>query len=118
MMAALIDYGALVLSFVGAVHWGFVLAPSGADRRLPALWMAVAVVPMLLGWLALSVGDDLALAVLIAGSIATVLGERQAGRRPLLPPGYMWLRYAFTVVSVAMLTTVLTLRFLGHTIVL
>jgi ABC-type uncharacterized transport system permease subunit len=116
MTTALIDYGALILSFVGAVHWGLVLAPTGTDRRLPAVWMVVAAVPMLLGWLALSLGDDLALVVLIAGSLATVLGERQASRRSLLPPGYLWLRYGFTVVSVAMLTTVLTLRLLGQTI--
>jgi hypothetical protein len=117
MLTLLIDYAALMLSFVGAVHWGFALAPVEPERPRPWLWLALAVVPLLLGWLALTLEPWMALVVLIIGAIATVLGEREAHRRALLPAGYLWLRYGFTVVSVAMLTTVLTLRLLGQTIV-
>jgi hypothetical protein len=117
MLSALIDYAALVLGFVGAVHWGLALAPTGIGRQSPRAWLILAVVPMLVGWVALNLEPWMALVLLIVGSVATVLAEREANRRGLLPPGYLWLRYGFAVVSVAMLTTVLTLRLLGQTTV-
>jgi hypothetical protein len=54
--------------------------------------------------------------VLIVAYIATVLAEHEAGRRNLLPPRYLWVRWGFTVVAVAMLVTVMTLRLAGLTI--
>jgi hypothetical protein len=117
MLNALIDYAALVLAFAGAVHWGLALSPPGTGRPSPRAWLPLAGVPLLLGWIALNLEDRIALVVLIAASVAMIFGERAADRRGLLPPGYLWLRYGFTVVSVAMLTTVLTLRLLRQTIV-
>ena len=73
------------------------------------------VVPSLIGWLALLLQmwllEWMALLVLIAGFIATVVVEHQAARRLLVAPAsYIWLRWGLTVVVVAMLVTVLTLR--------
>jgi len=133
MMTALIGYGAVILSFLGGVHWGFALgavgpappvatAPAGnrfitADRAR----LVLGVVPSLIGWLALLLQMLLmewaALLVLIVGFIATVVVEHQAARRKLIPAGaYIWLRWGLTVVVVAMLVTVLTLRLLGRQI--
>jgi hypothetical protein len=59
----------------------------------------------------------IALAVLTAGFIGTALGEhRAAAQSQAVPSGYLWLRWALTVVAAAMLITVLTVRVLGVTI--
>jgi len=120
MLAALIDYSALVLTFSGGAHWGLALLSGGMDQRAHRGRLALGVLPMLVGWVALgvrSLAPWMALTVLIVGFIGLLVGEREADRRGLLPPGYLWLRLGFTVVAVAMLTTVLTLRLLGQTIV-
>lgn len=118
-LEALIGYAALVLSFAGGVHWGLVLGE--AEPRSPGPRLGLAVVPLVLGWAALVcavlVAFWLALAILIAGYILAIAVEQQGNTRGLLPAHYLWLRWAFTIVAVAMLTTVLTLRLLGQTIV-
>jgi hypothetical protein len=112
---ALVAYGALILAFLGGVHWGLVLAeamPPHTEWRL-----ALGVVPSLVGWVALltlSLGlADVGLGVLIAGFIAAVIAEAQGYRRGLVPPGYMWLRWMLTIAVLLTLVTVLGLRLLG-----
>jgi hypothetical protein len=130
MMTALVGYGAVILSFLGGVHWGFAL---GGATTLPApvtvagnrfvtaerARLVLGVVPSLIGWVALLLMmirlEWTALLVLIAGFIATVIVEHQASRRQLIPlASYIWLRWGLTAVVVAMLVTVLTLRTLGQ----
>jgi hypothetical protein len=121
MLTALITWAALVLAFTGGIHWGLVLRETEPVAPMRHLRLALAVLPLLVGWavllLPLLVGDWPALLLLIVGFIAGLLLEHHAGRRGMLPPRYLWLRWGFTVVAVAMLTTVLTLRLLGQTIV-
>jgi hypothetical protein len=131
MMVALVGYGAVILSFLGGVHWGFALGGASpvaaalettAGNRLITVQrgrLVLGVVPSLIGWLALLAQalalEWVALLVLIVGFIGTVVAEHQASRRMLLqPPGYIWLRWGLTVVVAAMLVTVLTLRLLGQ----
>lgn len=131
MLSALIAWGALMLAFVGGLHWGLVLRepetePSPAAGSKPGIGrhtrIGVAVLPLILGWLALLLplvtAAWLALLLLIAAYIAVLVAEHHSGRRFVLPSRYLLLRWVFTVVAVAMLTTVLTLRLLGRTIVL
>ena len=121
MLSALIAYAAVTLAFAGGVHWGFELLAPRQEVFVQRARLGLGIVPPLLGWLALLVplvaAPWVALIVLIAAYIGAVLVEQQAGRRQLLPAGYLWLRWAFTVVAVAMMVTVLTLRLLGQTIV-
>jgi hypothetical protein len=119
-LAALIGYGAVTLAFLGAVHWGFALAPDAAASGPEAepLRLTFGVVPALISWVALLLPSWAGLLALIAGFIATVVTEAAGKRRSLVPPGYMWLRWAHTVIVVAILTTVLVLRLIGATIVL
>jgi len=118
MLAALIDYAALVLAFAGGVHWGLALLP-GAPR--PSLRFCAGVLPMIVAWvglvLAQLVAPTVALAVLIAGYLATVLTEHRMAGRLLVPSGYLWIRWSFSVVAVIMMAMVLVLRGLGQTIV-
>jgi hypothetical protein len=58
-----------------------------------------------------------ALAVLIPGYLATVLTEHRAARRLLVPSAYVWTRWGFSLVAMAMMAMVLLLRGIGQTIV-
>jgi len=131
MLTALIGYGAVILSFLGGVHWGFALWEAGAEEtgapppsgKVQRARLGLGVVPSLIGWVALLVQqampDWMALVVLIAGFLATVVVEHRAADRALIqPPKYIWLRWGLTAVVLAMLITVLTLRLLGPRIML
>ena len=131
MLTALIAWGALILAFTGGLHWGLVLREPGTEPPVvpgskPGIGrhtrIGLAVLPLIAGWLALLLplvaAAWLALLLLIAAYIAVLAAEHYAARRFVLPSRYLWLRWGFTIVAVAMLTTVLTLRLLGQTIVL
>ncbi len=131
MLTALIAWGALVLAFLGGVHWGLVLrepetelpvAPGDKPKLGRHARIGLAVLPLVLGWVALLLplvaATWLALLLLIGAYVAALVAEHHAARQFVLPSHYLWLRWGFTVVAVAMLTTVLTLRLLGQTIVL
>ncbi|HEX3349624.1 MAG TPA: DUF3429 domain-containing protein [Acetobacteraceae bacterium] len=123
-LLALIAYGAVILAFVGGVHWGFALRPMPEGvvltERHGQARLVLGVIPVLVGWLALlaPLGGvaDLGLVVLIVGFLAAVLTEGQLKRRGLMPGGYMLLRWALTIVVLMILITVLTLRLIGATI--
>jgi hypothetical protein len=122
MLAALVAYGAVILSFLGGMQWGFALYPSG-DSRAQVWRLVLGALPPLLGWAALLAGvvlwNWIALALLAAGFIGTMLVEHRSLERGLaLPRGYLWLRWGLTVVVAAMLITVLTLRAFGVAVVL
>ena len=133
-LVALIAYGAVILSFLGGVHWGFALdepPPSLAGlapvpaRNDPAHRprIALGVVPSLIGWLAMLIAvlapaPVIALCVLIAGFILTNIGEHTAHRRGWMPGRYLWLRWFLTIVVVALLVTTVVLRLSGARIIL
>lgn len=126
-LQSLIAYAAVILAFLGGVHWGFVLdtpelnsvAPGGGTatgtRDTPRL--VGGVLPSLVGWAALLTMllgiPAAALAILVAGFVALTAAEAQLRRRLLVPAGYMWLRWGLSVVVVLVLATVLTLRLIG-----
>lgn len=115
LLSALIGYGAVILSFLGGIQWGLALPASRSPRQQ---WrLALGVVPSLVGWgallLTLVLPGWVALGVLAVAFVATVLGEQRAAYETTLPQGYLPLRWALTLVVVAMLVTVLTVRVLG-----
>ena len=118
----LIGYGACILSFLGGVHWGFALETTGTGlAQRPRLTLGV--LPALIGWGALALAiwfpmPVLGLAALIAGFITTAVFETRAHQKALMPRGYMFLRWVMSVAVVAILTTVMVLRFAGAAILL
>jgi Protein of unknown function (DUF3429) len=119
MMTALIAYGAVTLAFAGGVHWGFALQSLQQDPLVRRARLGLGALPPLVGWIALLlplvVAPWVSLIVMIAGHTGMVLVEHEGARRELVPARYLWLRWGFTVVAVAMMITVLTLRLLGQT---
>ena len=117
----LVGYGAVILSFLGGVHWGFTLDEDG-DRRAMRARLSLGVVPSLIGWAAILCSivarPVLGIAIVIAGLIGTVVVESRAQKHDLMPGGYMALRWVISVVVVAILTTVLVLRIAGAHVLL
>lgn len=110
----LLGYAAVILSFVGALHWGF------AMRAEPALALGLygwSVVPALLGWLALLLpgllpllgsdsrtGTAWAALLLIVAYAAHYLRDRRITRQQALPAWYLPLRLRLSVGALLALT--------------
>jgi len=86
---ALVAYGAVILSFLGAVHWGVLLRlpDAAAQARL-----AIGVLPSLAGWAALLLPERYALAVLVTAFGGFWLYEHRVVGSALLPAAYLDLR--------------------------
>lgn len=104
----LIGYAAIILSFLGAVHWGLALAnygapPPRAGDAVPAMtWARLgwAVIPALIGWVALVLEPAPALILLIAAFAAAFLADRGAARAGVMPEWYPSLRGPLTLLVV------------------
>jgi uncharacterized membrane protein len=83
---ALLSYGAVILSFVGALHWGFAMThPAGRTQPLNSLYIW-SVVPSLLGWVTLLVSPKTGATFLIAGFLTHYLQDRRLAQVLDLPP--------------------------------
>lgn len=121
LLMAELFYGAISLSFAGAVHWGQALEVErniivASAARTDRVRLLLGVVPAVLGWVAACMGamwQPLAgFVVLVLAFALVALGERAAWRRGWLPPGYMGVRWIVTAVTECCLLMVLLVRFL------
>ena len=104
---ALLAYGAVILAFLGAVHWGAALRMDrGASdwRRLG--W---SVLPSLIGWVALLLASAAGLVLLILGLVAAFVVDLRAVRDGMLPGWYAALRRALTIGALSALVLALLL---------
>ncbi|MBS0644062.1 MAG: DUF3429 domain-containing protein [Acetobacteraceae bacterium] len=114
----LIDYAALVLGFIGGIHWGLALLP---ETVRPTLRAIAGIVPMIAAWICMVLAQfspTIALVVLVLAYLATVFVEHRAAQRLMLAPRYVYLRWGFSVVACVMMLLVVVLRGFGQTIVL
>ena len=89
-------YGAVILSFMGAVHWGLAMA-AGRDG-LSYSRLGWSVLPALLGWIALLLNPVLGLLLLAAGFAAVYLGDLRSIAAGNTPAWYRALRKPLTVI--------------------
>jgi len=94
MAQAAFVYGAVILSFLGGIHWGRAL--DGEDSR--PLWFAVT--PALLGWGAVLLEPRLGIPILGTGFLAQFLVDLFLD----LPPWFRLLRLTITLIVIACLT--------------
>lgn len=117
-LLALSAYAAVILAFLGGVHWGFALTDGAAIRAR----IGLGVVPSLIGWIGLLltfVGLEIVgLVVMVAGFIGLTIMEARATTRGLVPRGYMWLRWLLSTVVIVCLVSVCLIRTLGGPVVL
>ncbi len=96
---ALVAYGAVILSFVGALHWAFAMTLDGLDasqRNHAFVW---SVVPPLIAWSALMLTADIASVLLLAGFLAHYWKDRRLARGAALPGWYLPVRGRLTAVA-------------------
>lgn len=92
-LRAEVGYAAVILAFLGAVHWGRALAE--LDHRNHIGTLLFGVMPALLGWTAVLLPVELALPMLAAG-LVFVWGTEQMVFVDILPPWYRTLRHWLT----------------------
>jgi uncharacterized membrane protein len=95
----LLTYGAVILSFVGALHWGFAMVhPATSGKSAPSLYVW-SVVPSLMGWVAVLVTPALGVGLLVAGFLAHYRQDLRLARLLPLPHWYLPLRLQLTAVA-------------------
>jgi hypothetical protein len=92
---ALMAYGAVILSFMGAVHWGVAIDLLSKRERLQ---LAFSVVPALLAWSALLLPAMYGYAVLLISFVFLCVLDSRASRLGMAPIWYSKLRVPLTVV--------------------
>ncbi len=114
----MVAYGAVILSFVGALHWALCLRCD----ELGAGWLIWSVMPSLIGWVALCgavLANDqfsqqkLIILMLIAGFVAQLVADfrmKHILTSVLWPDWFMRLRVQLTAVACASLAALLFIR--------
>ncbi|WP_236180665.1 DUF3429 domain-containing protein [Pseudomonas sputi] len=96
---ALVNYGAVILSFVGALHWAFamtVLDMRAEQRRNRFIW---SVIPALIAWIATLLPMPIGCLLLVIGFVAHLRQDRQLFPIMSLPAWYLPLRLRLTLVA-------------------
>ena len=100
---ALVGYGAVILSFVGALHWGFAMSAARLDttqRRQAFVW---SVVPALMAWPATVLAGSAASLILVLGFALHLAQDRRLAGPAELPTWYLPLRWRLTIVAIVCL---------------
>jgi len=103
---ALVAYGAVILSFLGAVHWGLAIAPAptvGSPGPALLLRLGGSVLPSLAGWGALLLPTVPGLVALAGAFAAMLVIDRRAAQIGAAPAWYPKLRLPLSLVAIASL---------------
>lgn len=101
---ALYAYGAIILSFIGALHWGLAMSLPELSERQRSARFTWSVVPALIAWPAVLFSPPLAAPLLVFGFIAHYLQDRRLARQAKLADWYLPLRLRLSSVAVICLT--------------
>ena len=99
LAVALVNYGAVILSFVGALHWGFAMSVqnmSADPRRDRLIW---SVIPALIAWLSTLLPVPVGCLLLIVGFVVHFWQDRQLVRAVSLHAWYLPMRFRLTAVA-------------------
>jgi hypothetical protein len=103
----LTSYAAVILSFVGAVHWGISLLHPDMSEQDQSVFMTWSAVPALVGWVSLLMPVKTGLLLLIATFIIQYAADRQLAQRFRVSYWYLRLRTGLTTVAVLCLALAL-----------
>ncbi len=98
--SALLLYGAVILSFVGAIHWGVAMLHgdlSEQDRQSCYIW---SVVPALIGWATYILSPAMAALVLILGFQLQYWRDVRFACKIIWPSWYLPLRIRLTLIAI------------------
>ncbi len=96
----LTGYAAVILSFVGALHWGVALVHPKMREPDRAVYMAWSVVPALAGWVSLLLPAKTGLLLMAATYAVHLAADFQLGQRYPIPTWYLRMRGGLTSVVV------------------
>lgn len=96
---ALIMYGAVILSFVGAIHWGLAMADPLRHAPHTSWRYAWSVMPSLMGWTATLLSPVGAASVLVLGFALHYWQDHRWHARSTLPAWYLPMRRRLSVVA-------------------
>lgn len=109
---ALLLYGAVILSFVGAVHWGIAIVYPNlkeSERNAEYCW---SVIPALIGWVTYIFTPFAAVLLLLLGFALQYWIDIRSAQRIKWPGWYLMLRKRLTIVaSVCLVIGVATMFF-------
>jgi hypothetical protein len=101
----LIAYAAVILTFIGAVHWGVVMSNNDDQHSMHLL---ASVVPSLVAWIALLIPVIPALIVLLLGFIIHILYDWSMHKKLVFPEWYLPMRVRLTsVVSICLVASII-----------
>jgi Protein of unknown function (DUF3429) len=96
---ALLGYGAVILSFVGALHWGLAMSLSGMSVKQQANCFLWSVVLALMAWAALLMTPKYACALLITGFLIHLWQDWHLVKTVNMPAWYLRMRLQLTTVA-------------------
>jgi hypothetical protein len=97
------SYAAVILSFIGALHWGFAMVHNGMANEDRNVLMTWSVVPALVAWVGLLAPVTPGLVLTATMFVIQYTMDRTLVRRFTFPSWYLRLRSGLTVVVVACL---------------
>lgn len=98
-LAALLAYGAIILSFMGGVHWGWAMAAEESSFER----LGLSVVPALFGWGGYLLGGSAGFLIIAAGFAALLWLDLRAIAEGRAAAWYRQLRWPLTVIVTACL---------------
>jgi hypothetical protein len=96
-------YGALILSFIGALHWGVAMVMSNITADQRSVMFVWSVVPCLLGFASLIAHSVLGDMLLVGGFLAHYWQDRRLAAMAALPAWYLPLRLRLTAIALVCL---------------
>lgn len=93
----LLAYGATILAFLGAVHWGLALQAGPDEKPAERGRLVLGVAPSLVAFVALLLPLPAGLALVAGAILLTAAMETVAHRAGLVPPGYLRLRWVLSL---------------------
>ena len=108
----LLTYGAVILSFIGAIHWGVVMAQhEQVVPRLASLLYGWSVIPALIAWAALLMPDRVGATVMALCFVACWRIDMRVIKSGLWPAWMARLRLHLTSCAVASLAVIVLLPY-------
>jgi len=98
-LTALLAYGAVILSFMGSVHWGWAMAAEEPSFRR----LGLSVLPSLVGWGGFLLGGSLGFLVIALGFAALLWLDLKAIAEGRAAGWYRNLRWPLTIIVVVSL---------------
>ena len=109
---ALVTYGAIILSFLGGIHWGLAIDAESKTGANITSWLILSVIPSLIAWAALLAPTKIGFLVLAAALSMMLWVDILATRSGETPLWYPKLRLPLSLAATAALLLGSLLQFL------